>query len=155
MEDVTNNQLANLHLGTHGFQCGTKVEDVVRGEQGSCHQQCFIWQQGLEGSIKAHNVSQLRRHVTGSVEADCKPGPSTALTEGEEDRLARHLLQMSEMGFGLSRDTVMHLAYQIVHKAQRNHPFKHGKAGRAWMDGFLRHLLDWPFVLLTLYHTVA
>jgi len=97
---------------------------------------------GLREASRLPNVSQLRRHVTGSVEADCKPGPSTVLTEGEEDRLARHLLQMSEMGFGLSHDTVMHLAYQIVHKAQRNHPFKHGKAGRAWMDGFLRHLLD-------------
>ena len=45
---------------------------------------------------------------------------------------------MSEMGYGLSRDIVMHLAFTIVDKTQRKHPFKDGKAGRAWFDGFRR-----------------
>ena len=42
---------------------------------------------------------------------------------------------MVDMGFGLSRDT----AFSIVDKSQRKHPFKDGKAGRAWFDGFKRH----------------
>ena len=58
----------------------------------------------------------LRRRVTGSVKEGCRPGPSTILTEDEEDRLAEYLITMAEMGFGLSRDTVMHLAYTIVEK---------------------------------------
>ena len=55
---------------------------------------------GLREAARLHNVAYdtLRRRVTGSVEAGCKPGPSTVLTEGEEDRLASYLLQMSEMG---------------------------------------------------------
>ena len=82
----------------------------------------------------------LRRRVTGSVKDGCGPGPSTILTEDEEEQLARYIIDMSEMGFGLSRDTVMHLAFNIVDKCQRNHPFKDGKAGRAWLDGFrMRH----------------
>ena len=60
----------------------------------------------------------LRRRVTGSVEAGCKPGPGTILTEEEEGQLAKYLVEMAEMGFGLSRETVMHLAYTIVDKAQ-------------------------------------
>ena len=82
----------------------------------------------------------LRRYVTGSVKDGCRPGPSTILTEDEEEQLARYIIDMSEMGFGLSRDTVMHLAFNIVDKCQRNHPFKDGKAGRAWLDGLrMRH----------------
>ena len=61
----------------------------------------------------------LRRQVNGAVKPGAKPGPGTVLTE-EEEWLARYLIQMSEisMGFGLSRDTVLHLAYNIVDKAK-------------------------------------
>lgn len=68
----------------------------------------------------------------------CRPGPATVLTEEEEDQLASYLTQMSDMGFGLSRDTVVCLAFKIVDCAQRKHPFKDQKAGRAWFDGFCR-----------------
>ena len=48
---------------------------------------------------------------------------------------------MAQMGFSLSRETVMCLAFKIVDAAQRKHPFKDQKAGRAWFDGFChRHL---------------
>ena len=95
---------------------------------------------GVREAARLHNVpfETLRRRIKGSVRAGCKPGPGTILTEEEEDQFASYLVQMSEMGFGLSRDTVMHLAYNIVVKAQRKHPFKDGKAGRAWFDGFRR-----------------
>ena len=73
-----------------------------------------------------------------SVKAGCKPGPKTVLTDEEEDLLARYLIQMSEMGFGLSRNTFMHLVYNIAEKSKRSHPFKHDKAGRSWFDGFRR-----------------
>ena len=93
----------------------------------------------LREASQLYNVpfEMLRRQVNGSVRPGCKPGPATVLTE-EEERLASYLIQMSEMGFGLSRDTVMHLAYNIVEKAQRKHPFKDEKAGCAWFDGFHR-----------------
>ena len=32
-------------------------------------------------------VESLRRRVIGSVELNCRPGPPTVLTEGEEERL--------------------------------------------------------------------
>ena len=97
---------------------------------------------GVRESARLYNVpyETLRRRVTGSVEPGCKPGPGTVLTEEEEDQLAHYLLEMSEMGFGLSRDIVMCLAYKIVQKVPRKHPFKDEKAGRAWFDGFRRRL---------------
>ena len=83
-------------------------------------------------------VETFRRHANGSVEAGCKPGPSTVLTDEEEDRLATYLVEMADMGFGLSRDTVMELAFTIVEKSQRKHPFRDGRAGCAWFEGFRR-----------------
>lgn len=87
----------------------------------------------LREESRLYNVpfETLRRRVNGSVKQGSKPGP-------EEERMASYLIQMSEMGFGLSRDTVMHLAYNIVEKAKRKHPFKDEKAGHAWFDGFRR-----------------
>jgi len=40
------------------------------------------------------------------------------------------------MGFGLSRQDVMRVAYTIVEKSGREHPFSNGMAGQAWFDGF-------------------
>ena len=43
---------------------------------------------------------------------------------------------LADMGFSLSRETVMCLAFKIVDATQRKHPFKDQKAGCAWFDGF-------------------
>lgn len=93
---------------------------------------------GLRETARLYNlpVETLRRHADGSVEPGCKPGPSTVLTEEEEEKLATYLIQMADMGFGLSRDTVMEMAFTIVEKTHRMHPFRDGKAGRAWFEGF-------------------
>ena len=49
----------------------------------------------------------LRRQVNGSVKAGCRAGPGIMLTKEEDGHLALYLFQMADMGFGLSRDTVM------------------------------------------------
>ena len=93
---------------------------------------------GLREASRLYNVpvETLRRRTTGKVELDCKPGPSTVLTKEEEDRLNTYLIQMAEMGFGLSSEDVMQMAYVIVDRSGRTHPFKNGKAGRGWFEGF-------------------
>ena len=40
-----------------------------------------------------------------------KPGPATVLTEEEEDRLAEYLKQMADMGFWLTGEGVMGMAF--------------------------------------------
>ena len=94
----------------------------------------------IREASKLYNVpfETLRRRVNGSVIAGCKPGPATVLTEEEEERLASYLIQMGQMGFGLSRETVICLAFKITDTTQRKHPFRDQKAGRAWFDGFCR-----------------
>ena len=59
-------------------------------------------------------IKTLRRCVNGSVKLDCKPGPATVLTEEEEDKLAEYLIKMSEMGFSLTKEGVMGMAFSSV-----------------------------------------
>ena len=53
-----------------------------------------------------------------------------------EQRLVEYVIEMSDMGFGLTRIDIMHLAYQIAEKGGIDHPFRSGLAGRTWFDGF-------------------
>ena len=97
---------------------------------------------GLREAARYYNVpiETLRRRVTGKVELDCRPGPATVLTVEQEERLSHYLIEMSEIGFGLTREDIMHLAFLIAEKFNPEHPFKDGKAGRSWFDGFMaRH----------------
>ena len=75
-------------------------------------------------------VETLRRRVTGKVDIDCRPGPTTVLTKEEEETIVRYLIQMAGLGFGLTKEAVMHMVYIIVEKCKRPHPFKNEKAGR-------------------------
>ena len=92
----------------------------------------------IREASKLYNVAfeTLRRRVNGSVIPGCRPGPATVLTEQEEEHLASYLIQMAQMGFGLSSETVMCLVFKIVNTTQRKHPFRDQKAGRAWFSGF-------------------
>ena len=35
---------------------------------------------------------------------DCRPGPPTVLTKSEEDEIVQYLIQMADMGYGLTRE---------------------------------------------------
>ena len=95
---------------------------------------------GLREAARLYCVPHetLRRRVLGKVEMGCKPGPSTIFAKDEEERLAHYMVEMADMGFGLSRDDVRRTAYQMAEKCGRQHPFQNEMAGRAWLDGFLK-----------------
>ena len=76
----------------------------------------------------------LRRRVVEKVGLECRPGPSTVLTEHEEEELASYCVKMADMGFGLSRSDIMAVAFKIVEASGRKHPSKDGSAGCAWFD---------------------
>ena len=94
---------------------------------------------GLCKAARAHNVpvETLRRRVVGSVGLDCRPGPQTLLTREEEAQLMEYCVIMADMGFGLTREGVMAMAYAIVEKTRRSHSFKSGHAGRGWYENFM------------------
>ena len=82
-------------------------------------------------------VETLRRRTTGLVSLDCRPGPHTVLTSEEEARLAQYCVTMADMGFGVTPEGVMAIAYAIADKTGRDHPFTEGHAGRGWYEGFM------------------
>ena len=93
---------------------------------------------GLRETSRLYNVplETLRRRVTGAVELGCRPGPPTVLNESEEEQLSQYLVQMADVGFGLTREDIMRLAFNIAEKSGRKHPFSGNKAGRGWFEGF-------------------
>ena len=86
--------------------------------------------QDLRKAARLHNipVETLRRLINGSVKVGARSGPVTVLNEVEEDALVN-------MGYSLTTETVMELAFKIVDKLN---PFHGGKAGWAWFEGFRR-----------------
>ena len=70
----------------------------------------------LREAFQLYNVlfEMLGRCLNGSIRPGCKPGPRTVFTDEEEEWLVNYLIQMSDMGFGLSRDRMMHLAYNYI-----------------------------------------
>ena len=79
---------------------------------------------GLSEAARLYNipVETLRRHVNGSVEVGARPGPSTILTNEEEDVLVKYLVEMADIGHGLTRKK-MELAFTIVQKSEQKIPF--------------------------------
>ena len=93
---------------------------------------------GIREAARLYNLpfETLRRRVKDEVGIDCRSGPSTALTEVEEEQLAAYCIKMADMGFGLARTDVMQIAFKIAESSGRSHPFTKDTAGRAWFDGF-------------------
>ena len=94
---------------------------------------------GLREAARCYNVpvETLKRRVKGLVPVECKPGPPTVLAK-EEDQLYEYLINMADMGYGITRETVMRLAFVIAEKTGKKHPFTGESAGWAWLDGFRR-----------------
>lgn len=46
-------------------------------------------------------METLRRRVTGAVDINCKPGPTTVLDAQEEEKIASYVVKMADMEFGL------------------------------------------------------
>ena len=93
----------------------------------------------LRQAAKVYNVpvETTRRRVLGKVAVDCKPGPATVFSKGEENELVDYVVQMANMGFGLTRGDLQLTAYRLAERLGKSHPFLNGIAGRGWLEGFL------------------
>ena len=94
----------------------------------------------LREAARLYNVpvETLRRRTNGTVPLECKPGPSTVLTSEEEKCLVQYVIEMADRGFGLVSEDIMRIAFTIVDKSGRSHPFQDGMAGRGWLEAFRR-----------------
>jgi len=65
-----------------------------------------------------------------------KVGHKTVLTESEEQRIAEWCVHMARIGYGRTRQVVLHTVKTILDEDKRPNPFHDNKPGHAWLDGF-------------------
>ena len=65
-------------------------------------------------------------------------GPSTILTEHEENQLVGYCINLQQLGFGLTKSGVNHCVIEILQRNKRPHPFGDKGPGRDWWTRFMR-----------------
>lgn len=76
--------------------------------------------------------------VRGRSPAIRKMGPSTILTEGEENKLVQWMLSLGKAGFPVTKSQLLNSVSVLTKKLGRNTPFKQGQPGRHWYESFLK-----------------
>jgi hypothetical protein len=71
----------------------------------------------------------------GTAEMGAKSGPPTIFTTQEEDLLSNYLIDMADMGLGLSREDTMRMAHTMAEKMGKNHSLKNEAAGKGMVRG--------------------
>ena len=84
---------------------------------------------GFREASRLYKLYSLRRRVNGTVSLHCRSGPSTVLTNEEEDSLARYCVRMADVGFGLTQENVMRTTFTDAERSGRVHPFTDGMVG--------------------------
>ncbi len=78
--------------------------------------------------------------IKGRVPEDAKYGGTTVLTEGEENRLSKYIIQLGEIGCPWTDKDLGNAVKSILDADGRQNPFKNNYPGRSWFDGFFaRH----------------
>ena len=76
----------------------------------------------------------------GEIVASTSLGRNSILPPQLEEELVVYLLQMEKTFYGLTRNDVRKIAFELAERNNIEHPFTDGMAGRAWFDHFMyRH----------------
>ena len=78
--------------------------------------------------------STLHDYVSGKIEIGCKPGPSSILTTAEERKLVKYGIEMSRIGYRLTRERISEMIKKILDKDGRVNPFVENRPGRKWWN---------------------
>lgn len=83
-------------------------------------------------------LGTLHRHIKkGS--AKKKLGRfSMVFSPGMEQEIVEYAKELDVKFYGLTRESLQKLAYQLAEKNNIEHPFQNNKAGRAWVEGFMK-----------------
>ena len=100
---------------------------------------------------KAYGVprSTLCDKLDGNSPEDRKMGPSTVLTMAEEAMLAAFCIKFLKCGFPINRQDFCDIFAKVVKADKRRNPFKDGRPGFCWFQGFMRRLTERSAEMLT------
>jgi len=73
-----------------------------------------------------------------TITADTKLGRPTVLTKELEDDLIKYVLLMESKYFGLTRNDIRNMAYQLAVRNNLPNPFGKETAGKGWLRLFMR-----------------
>ena len=82
--------------------------------------------------------STLHDYATGKVEFGCRPGPSSILTAAEEQKIVDYAVEMSKIGYGLTREKILEMVKKMLDKDGRPNAFKGNLPGRKWWKLFMQ-----------------
>ena len=83
------------------------------------------------------NRQTLADRINGKVKLERRRGPPPVLTKVEENLLAEWLIELSNRGFGMSKQGFLLSVKQFLDKDGRATPFKNNMPGRRWYRSFL------------------
>lgn len=67
-----------------------------------------------------------------------RPGAKTVLTDKEEERLSKWVVQSAQIGYGRTRQELLLTVKKILNVDGRRTPFKDNKPGEDWFYGFCK-----------------
>lgn len=98
--------------------------------------------QGATTSSAAKNFgvprTTLLDKINGRSSIDCMKGPSTVITEKEEEHLANWIEFMEKSEFPITKNQLQDSVSILLQKLDRQNPFKDNKPGRHRFEAFIK-----------------
>lgn len=99
----------------------------------------------LNEAAHSYNIPKTtlkRRIATNNLEKTDRLGPDGSLGKTTEEKLSMHIKKLQKQGFAPTRTEVRKIAFNLAELLGIRHKFKNGKAGRVWLQSFLRRNPD-------------
>ena len=82
--------------------------------------------------------STLGGYTTGQREIGSTRGPPTILTPDEERKIVDWAVEMSQIGYGRTKEQILLAVQKIVVADKRPNPFTNDRSGNKWWLRFLK-----------------
>lgn len=88
----------------------------------------------VRSAAKNFNVPRITLHnkLSGKSPLICSMGPSSMLTQTEEDLLVKWIIAMGERRFPITKDHLFDSIQQIITQQNRQTPFTGNRPGKKW-----------------------
>ncbi|XP_057336368.1 uncharacterized protein LOC130674929 [Microplitis mediator] len=98
----------------------------------------------LRTASKSHGVprSTLYAKFKNKTPIEAKPGPSTYLSQEEENQIIGWIFYLRDRGFSVTKNQLLDSVRDLIIRLGRTTPFTDSRPGRHWYEGFLRRHPD-------------
>lgn len=90
-------------------------------------------------------IGTLHRHLKSGSAKQSLGRYTQVFTRAMELEIVKHAKDLDSKYYGLTRESLKELAYLLAVRNDIPHPFQNGKAGRAWLEGFMKRQPELSF----------